>query len=195
MHKSLLLCAVFFALATTAAQAGWQEDASPYDAGRLSKLDEAKAKGLQEAQAGADFATINAVLSAPAEAVSADQLAGSWRCRTMKLGGAMPDIVYSWFRCRIADQGGTLSFQKVTGSQRLNGTLYPHESGGFVLLGALSTRGEPAHRYSGNHETAGAEATPDDVIGLLSATGPGAARIEIPYPGPESTFDVIELRR
>lgn len=181
--------------AAGAAQAGWQEDASPYDANRLARLEESKAKGLAEAQSGPDMATIHAVLDPAPEAISADALIGTWRCRTIKLGGLTPDIVYSWFRCRISDRGGALYFEKLTGSQRVAGTLYPYEQGGFVLLGALSVGNEPRHAYSGNHASAGAEATPDDAIGLLSGIGPGRARIEFPYPVQESTFDVIELKR
>ena len=65
----------------------------------------------------------------------------------------------------------------------------------MCCLGALSVGNEPPHRYSGNHESAGAEATPDDAVGVLSAIGSNHARIEFPYPVQESTFDVIELKR
>jgi hypothetical protein len=73
--------------------------------------------------------------------------------------------------------------------------LDPHESVGYVLLGALSAKGEPVHRYSGNGPSAGAQTTPDDVIGLLSSTGPSTARLELPSPMQESVFDVIEMKR
>lgn len=189
-----LLAAALAALAS-GAHAGWQDDATPFDVNRLAKLDDAKAKALDEARSGADFATIQAVLDRAPQAVSADALAGAWRCRTIKLGGLTPDIVYSWFRCRITDKDGNPFFEKISGSQRIAGRLYPRDSGGYVLLGALSVKGEPAHRYSGNHASVGAQATPDDAIGLLSATGNGEARIEFPYPVQESTFDVIELKR
>jgi hypothetical protein len=193
LRTSFLTAALVIAAAS--AEAGWQDDASPFDANRLAKLDEAKAKGLSEAQAGPDMATIHTVLDPEPQSVSSAALTGNWRCRTIKLGGLTPDVVYGWFRCRIADKGGDLFFEKVTGSQRVQGRLYPSESGGFVLLGALSVGNEPPHHYSGNHPSAGADATPDDAIGLLSATGDGHARIEFPYPVQESTFDVIELKR
>lgn len=181
--------------AATAAEAGWQEEASPYDVGRLAKLDEAREKGLSEARAGRDIGLIRAVLDAEARPVSAGWLVGDWHCRTIKLGGMSPDIVYSWFHCRIGRRGDRLYFSKLSGTQRLSGVLYPHESGGFVLLGALSAKGEPPHLYSGNGPSAGVASTPDDVIGLLESTGRSTARIEFPYPVQESIFDVIELRR
>jgi len=102
--------------------------------------------------------------------------------------------VYGWFRCRISLKGGAPYFEKLTGSQRTSGFLYP-QGGGFVYLGASSVTGEPPHRYSGNGAEAGAAATPDDQIGLLSRLADGRARLELPYPRLESTFDVIELKR
>jgi hypothetical protein len=192
--KNILFGAALLTL-SSAAQAGWQEDATPFDVNRLSKLDESRAKGLSEAQAGADMGTIHAVLDPAPQAIGEGALAGKWRCRTIKLGGITPDVVYGWFACRISRRGGGLFFEKITGSQRIAGQLYPREEGGYVLLGALSVGNEPPHRYSGNHESAGAEATPDDAVGVLSATGSNHARIEFPYPVQESTFDVIELKR
>jgi hypothetical protein len=179
----------------SSAWGGWQDRASSFDANRLAKLDEARAKGLSEAQSGRDIGLIHTVLDVEARPSSARALEGNWRCRSIKLGGMTPDIVYSWFRCRIGDRDGHLYFSKLNGSQRIYGILYPHESGGFVLLGALSAKGEPSHRYSGNGPSAGASATPDDAIGLLESTGHSSARIEFPYPVQESTFDIIELRR
>jgi len=182
-------------LGTGAAQAGWQDDASPFDQQRLARLEEAKAKGLSEAAAGPDMGTIHAVLDPAADPASAGALAGSWRCRTIKLGGMTPDVVYSWFRCRISDRGAGLYFEKISGSQRVAGRLYANDAGGYVLLGATSVKGEPQHHYSGSGASVGASATPDDAVGLLEATGHGSARIEFPYPVQESTFDVIELKR
>ena len=192
--KGLLFGAALLTL-SSAAQAGWQEDAAPFDVNRISKLDESRAEGLAAAQAGSDMTTIHAVLDPAPEAIGEGALAGKWRCRTIKLGGLTPDVVYGWFNCRISHRDGGLFFEKITGSQRVAGMLYPRDAGGYVLLGALSVGNEPPHRYSGNHESAGAGATPDDAVGVLSATGANHARIEFPYPVQESTFDVIELKR
>lgn len=193
LKASLIAAAI--ALMATSALAGWQDDATPFDVSRLAKIDEARTKGLAEAQSGSDLGLIHAVLDAASVPASAEALSGSWRCRTIKLGGLTPDIVYSWFRCRISDRGDGLYFEKLTGSQRVAGRLYPNDNGEFVLLGAMSVGNEPRHVYSGNRAAVGADATPDDAIGLLSSTGAGSARIEFPYPVQESTFDVIELKR
>ena len=160
-------------------------------------MDESRAKGLDEASRGApaaDLAVIHSVLDAEAVDASSSPLGGNWRCRTIKLGGITPDVVYGWFRCRISLKGGAPYFEKLTGSQRTSGFLYP-QGGGFVYLGASYVTGEKPHRYSGNGAEAGAGATPDDQIGLLSLLTDGRARLELPYPLQESTFDVIELKR
>jgi len=181
-------------LTGSAANAGWREQASDFDAQRLSRIDESRAKGLAEASHGAspsDLAVIHSLLDA--QSVSGSP-AGNWRCRTIKLGGMTPDVIYSWFHCRISQRGGALFFEKTSGSQRSAGFLYP-EGGGYVYLGASTVTGEKPHRYSGNGASVGAAATPDDQIGYLSVLSDGRARLELPAPLQESTFDVIELKR
>ncbi|MDR3527247.1 MAG: DUF4893 domain-containing protein [Rhizomicrobium sp.] len=187
-------------LLTAAAQAGWHEDASPRDVERLGHIAEARAKGLNEASHGnpSDYAAIRSILQAGSVPASEHRLIGSWRCRTLKLGGMTPSVVYGWFRCRIWQEGRLLHFEKLSGTQRTSGTLYP-DVNGLVYLGAsYVTAYGPAEKkpaYSGGGASAGADATPDDQIGLLSLTYDGRARLELPYPVQESTFDVIELKR
>ena len=186
-------CFAVALLAATAAQAGWQDVASPYDQKRLTMLQESRAKGLQEAQAGRDMGAINEVLGERGTPI--DHVEGTWRCRQMKLGGMTPSRVYDWFNCRISDRGGHLYFQKTDGSTRTAGYLYPNGDGTYVYLGAVSVVGEPVHAYSGSGASIGEGSTPDDQIGLLVGLGGGHARIELPYPMQESTFNVIELKR
>ncbi len=196
LHIFAAACMVL-SLTTTAALAGWQDVASPFDQQRLANLGEAKQKALAEAHGGAgsgDASAIDSALGPASHAPSPGEITGSWRCRTIKLGGITPYVVYSWFNCRISNRGGGLFFEKTSGSQHTAGFLYPAE-GGFVYLGASSVIGEPPHAYSGSGASAGAAATPDDQIGLLSAISANHARLEMPYPVQESTYDVIELKR
>jgi hypothetical protein len=195
LTKTICGAAALSLLASTAAFAGWREEASAFDAQRLSQLQESKDKGMQEASSGPDMATINAVLGPHANPISESEAAGSWRCRTIKLGGMTPSKVYGWFNCRVAHRGGGLYLEKLSGSDRVNGYLYPDQSGGLVLLGANTVKGEPERHYSGNGASVGASATPDDAVGVMTSIGPGHARVEFPYPVQESTFDVLELKR
>lgn len=180
------------------ALAAWQDVASPFDVQRLSRLNEARARGADAAHAGRverDGRAVQSALMGGVHPISRGELAGNWRCRTAKTGGILPPVGYSWFHCRVSERDGHLFFQKLNGTQRLAGYLYPHESGGYVLLGAWSVKGEPMHMYSGNGVSAGAKSSPDDAVALVSAAGPGRVRLEFPFPGQESVYDVIEMRR
>ena len=198
VRKAKLAAVATLLLLSAAANAGWRDDASASDVQRLGQLAEAKAKALVEAESGkpSDVAAIKSILQEGP--VSAGHLTGTWKCRTMKLGGLTPTIVYSWFTCRISEKEGRLFFEKLGGSQRTSGYLYP-DAGGYVYLGASYVHYNGANEkppvYSGTGAAAGASATPDDQIGLLTLTYDGRARLELPYPVQESTFDVIELKR
>jgi hypothetical protein len=200
LGKAKVVVLASFLLLTTAAEASWQQDAAPRDVERLGHIAEARAKGLDEASRTnpSDYAAIRSIVQAGTVASNTNRLIGTWRCRTLKLGGITPAVVYGWFKCRIAQQGRLLTFEKLTGSQRTIGTLYP-DANGLVYLGAsYVTAYGPAEKkpvYSGGGASTGADATPDDQIGLLSLTYDGRARLELPYPVQESTFDVIELKR
>jgi hypothetical protein len=181
--------------------AGWQDHATSRDVERLGRLAESRARGLEEAEKAspADRAAIHSILSARTINSDEKKLIGTWRCRTLKLGGMTPAVVYSWFRCRITPAANGLGFEKINGSQRTAGTLY-FNGEGYVYLGAsyVGTGYGPAEKkpaYSGGGAAGGAEATPDDQIGLFSLTADGRARLELPYPVQESTFDVIELKK
>ncbi|MBS0470228.1 MAG: DUF4893 domain-containing protein [Proteobacteria bacterium] len=195
--KTLSLALAGLLTSATAAFAGWQDVASQFDQQRLAQLGEAKQKALAEAHAGSgsgDASAIDAVLGPASHAPSASEVLGSWRCRTIKLGGITPYVVYSWFNCRISQRGGGLFLEKTSGSTRTAGFLYP-DDGALVYLGASYVTGEPPHAYSGNGASAGAGATPDDQIGVLTAIDGNHLRLEMPYPVQESTYDVLELRR
>ncbi len=193
----LLRLAAALIVCATPAFAAWQDRASPYDALRLSHLAEARAKAMREAQAASeqDLAAVRAVLNRNSRTVPMASLKGSWRCRTIKLGGMSPVVIYDWFTCRIGEEHGHPYFEKQTGTQHFGGSLYPHESGGFVFLGGTNWSKDKQAFYSSGRASLGAETTPSDAAGLLSSIGPNVSRIEFPYPAQESTFDVIELRR
>jgi hypothetical protein len=185
-------------LATPALAQSWADEISSYDRDRLADLSQSRAKGLAEAERGSsagDLATIHSVLDAEGAGVSDTALKGSWRCRTIKLGGMAPSVVYSWFRCRIRDTGNGLYFEKVSGTQRFYGYLDRYDNGGYLLLASMAAGKERPKPYSGGNHGAGAPTTHSDAVGVLSRIGEGRLRIEFPYPFYESTFDVMELKR
>lgn len=192
-----LAIGAFCILTAGKAHAGWREQASPADINRLVQLPSIRMRAIHAAESypgQGDFNVLRAVLEPEARTVPARAMLGNWRCRQMKLGGISPYIVYdSWFACNIRMVNGGLLFQKVTGTQRTIGFLYP-EQGSWIYLGASSARQEPWHNYSGRTPSIGAETTPDDQIGLLTGIGNNHLRLEIPATQ-ESLLDVIELRR
>jgi len=189
--------ALTLTLAATPSFAGWQEQASRADVARLAQLPQIRAAALEASRRGrgeGDARVIGLVMNPAAHTIPAQALAGTWRCRQLKLGGMESYMVYSaWFSCSIRPRNGGLVLQKMNGSQRFMGTLYP-EGGTWVYLGAASAKGEPWHQYSGASASVGASVTPDDQIGLLTGIGDNHLRLEIPAVQ-ESLLDVVEFKR
>ena len=177
------------------AWADWHDRISRTDIERLAHLEDLRADALAEAgpRGGVgNFGAVHAVLSPQPRAVPETSLAGNWRCRQIKLGGATGYYVFSWFNCRISRDGEGLRFEKA-GTQRMAGRLFAQE-GMWVYLGAQSARGEPLHRYGGSDLYAGVN--PDDQVGVLVGIGNNHLRLDLPAPGTgESDFDTIELVR
>ena len=194
--KALILSAlagiVLFG-ATAPAFAGWQDEISAFDRDRMSRFSNAKAQGMSEAGNAGGFTA--AVVAPPGGGVSSSELTGSWQCRTAKLGGYTPIIVYAWFRCTVRATNNGLYFEKVTGSQRISGYLDAYQNGYYILLGAQNVGQERPKPYSGANQGIGAPITHTDQVGVLSKLGPSHLKIEFPWPVYESTFDVMELRR
>jgi len=194
----IALTAALLAAIATPTLAQWQGQITDFDRERLFRLAESRAAGLAEVDAGAppaDRTIIDGVLGPLSSPISAQELTGTWRCRLMKLGGISPSIVYGWQTCRFRQTADGLYFEKLTGTQRFSGFADPDGAGGFVLLAAMTVRDEPQRHYSGATPGAGAAATPNDAVGVITGIGPSHARIEFPWPVIESTFDVIELVR
>ena len=190
--------AALLALSASPALAVWDDDVNAYDRDRLFRLEESRDRGLRAAERGAprrDLAIIHGALDQPGRPITARELTGTWQCRTMKLGGLTPDIIYSWFRCRVRETRSGLFFEKLSGTERLSGYVEPYENGRFVLMAARTVKNEKPKPYSGANSGIGALTTSSDAVGVISSLGRGRARIEFPFPNLESDFDVIELRR
>jgi hypothetical protein len=116
--------------------------------------------------------------------------AGSYRCRSLRLGTTDPDapafIAYPAFRCRIRVEGGFTIFEKTSGSQRTAGVILPGTPNRSVLIGteALgSEAGFPAY---------GADAARDR-IAAVERVGPDRWRLVFPHPSNGAVLEVMEL--
>jgi hypothetical protein len=183
---------------TGTASAGWRDQITSYDTGRLAHLEESRTAAMQQAKTRGgtgDFRVIQETFGPEAHSVPEQALLGKWRCRQMKLGGMTGYIVFSWFPCTISRVHGGLWFEK-QGTQRMAGYLYPEQGDAWVYLGAQSARGEAWHRYSGHTGSLGGDVAPDDQVGALVGIGRNKLRIDLPAPATqESDFDAIELVR
>jgi hypothetical protein len=161
---------------------------SERDAFRLEHLMTSRSRGLAGAllsDVAADRAAIEAFYSAGLAPI-ASLPEGKYRCRTVKLGGITPLVIYSWFECEISSADGELRIEKLTGSQRFSGTLTPSAEG-LTYVGALHYSDEGPRPYEGASER-------DQVGCMLKAFEDGTPFVlELPFPWLESFHDVILL--
>ena len=77
---------------------------TPADKTRLEKYDETRKAALAEAKGGdaAELAQLDALLAKPLLSLPDFDLSGEWQCRTIKVGGLSPLVVYGWFKCASA---------------------------------------------------------------------------------------------
>jgi hypothetical protein len=180
-----------------AVAADWKTTITAEDRDRLDRLAESIRKGDATTAASnpapADTKVLRAILDPPDRPVAFDRLAGNWRCRTVKVGNIL--VVYSWFKCRIAATADGLRLEKISGSQRLSGTLYTDGPTRLILLGAGTVNDDPPVPYSALAGE-GAAVDPDaDMVGVLTQLAPDRLRIVFPFPHYESIYDVMELKR
>lgn len=171
----------------------WRDVAAEADRNRVRDLRAAWIKALAQARGsghGADIAALGA-LADPDIALDGLLPPGRYRCRTVKLGGqspGMPDyIAYPPFECMITpDKGGVLAFEKVSGSQRQSGRLWPDGARRMVFLGTMALGDEQGALAYGMDSQR-------NVAGVLERVGPNLWRLALPWPRWESNLDLIEL--
>lgn len=162
------------------------------DIARLERLETSRSIGLAQAMRSESFADRELIASlfekgfepigSPADVI------GKYQCRTIKLGGLGPAVVYGWFGCEINPEDAALTIYKSTGSQRFFGLLYPAGTG-------LTYRGAGHYGYETEFRFYGDEADRDQVGCLSKIAGePGHLVLELPEPVFESAHNVIELK-
>lgn len=186
------------ALARKPVPADWRAVITSDDARRLHGWRDAFVQALGEARVAGKAKDVarEGVLMAP-DAALVDPLppAGKYRCRTIKLGNGRADagsgsglglIAYPAFDCRIAIEGSLVSLNKLNGSQRFNGRLFPGGDRRATFLGTMTLGDETRALQYGRD--------PDrDMAGALERIGPKRWRLLLPYPRFESTLDVVEF--
>lgn len=160
------------------------------DRNRLAGFDAAREEALAEARkegAAADIAVVDEIQARPLLSFSDFNLTGDWQCRTIKLGGPAPLVIYPWFRCRVTDDGSGWKLEKISGSQRTAGRFFDESDISLTYLGSFFIGGEAPRAYGAGKDT--------DQVGRALRDGNERWRIEFPRPRYESKFDILEFRR
>jgi hypothetical protein len=115
---------------------------------------------------------------------------GMYRCRVIKLGaksdGMLDYVSYPASRCRVQAERDLQRFEKLSGSQRYVGLIFPNDPMRRVFLGTLVLGDETrAMQY--------AEDPDRDIAGFIERVGAKRWRLIMPKPQFESQLDVMEL--
>ncbi len=160
------------------------------DIERLQGLEESRRTGLEAAEGGeiaSERAVIEALYADALQPVEPEEVEGRYQCRTIKMGGLVPLVVYGWFRCSITPEEQAFTVTKLTGSQNFTGTLFPQEDGSYLYRGAGHYADEAQRAYGDDSER-------DQVGCFWAVEGERHFILELPSPQFESEHDVIEFR-
>jgi len=167
IRQALIALAALCAAGAAAAQADWQARIRADDRARLERwagdvhdiyvqLQPAEFHGISPL-------TVRQLLDREAVALDLRALPGNWRCRNVQFG-QRGVFGYPPFQCRIRQTPQGLFFEKISGSQRLSGQLYPDGAQHLVLLGGATVNQDPQRDYRGDGNR-------EDVVGRLYQTG------------------------
>ena len=159
------------------------------DKARLDKYGETRKAALEEAKAGnpTEVKQLDALLARPLAAFSDKDLTGNWKCRTIKVGGLSPLVIYGWFKCKVTDDGSGWRLGKLTGSQRTTGRFFDDGEKRAIYLGSFSVNDDPAKPYGSGPES--------NQVGYAFRNSATEWRIEFPAPYYESKLDIMEFKR
>ncbi|MEP7454793.1 DUF4893 domain-containing protein [Phyllobacterium sp. SB3] len=161
------------------------------DKARLESYETIKKQALDEAKTdgnAANVAELDKIFTAAALSFNEDfDMTGDWQCRTTKLGKTTPLVIYSWFKCRVTDDGSGWMLEKISGSQRTKGRFFTESDTRLTYLGSGYIAGDQPKKYGAGADT--------DEVGYTYKTSKDSFRIEFPAPARESLLDVLELKR
>jgi hypothetical protein len=171
----------------------WRQVATQDDRDRLrdwrstftSALDAARKSGH-----GGEIDREGALLNPDAALANAAAPNGMYRCRVIKLGakadGNLDYVAYPGFTCQLRPTHQIQRLDKLSGSQRYAGVVFPNDALREVFLGTLVLGDESRALQYGQDETR-------DVVGYVERIGPSRWRLIMPKPHFESQLDVMEL--
>ena len=171
----------------------WRKVATRQDRERLRNWRDAWVQALARVRAtpeGAAGLAADPVLFDPDRIIQGAALKpGVYRCRMHRLGGigphSRPLLSGTWRGCRV-DESGIVRHFVTDGDQRTSGNLFDSTDSRTVFLGTLALGDEDRPiRYGRDARR--------DMAGLVERIGPARWRLVLPYPGFQSTLDVMEI--
>jgi len=169
----------------------------PAERARLDNFDAAFGDAMIQALAGGaaeDVAALTRAMSGQPQIAFAATLPGDWSCRTIKLGGVSPLVVYSPFKCRLTATDRGFAFEKLTGSQLTRGEITLRD-GRAIYTGMGFVRGENPPEYADLPEDFSSNGRVQSDVAVFQRISPNRARLLFPAPAVESDFDILELTR
>lgn len=161
------------------------------DKERLAEFDATVASALAEARSGGapeDVGILDAALAGtPLPLAEGYDPNGTWKCRTIKAGGALPLTVYPWFACRISEDSAGWQLEKLTGSQRTRGSFYTLSATRLAYLGALYFHYEKPRHYGQDPK--------ENQVAVVERRGKNKLVLMFPAPQYESKLDILLMER
>ena len=171
----------------------WRQAATQNDRDRLRDWRSAFTGALDAARKsghGTEIDREGALLNPDAALANGSIPNGMYRCRVIKLGakaaGNLDYVSYPGFTCQLRPTHQVQRLDKLSGSQRYAGVVFPSDAVREVFLGALVLGDENRALQYGQDETR-------DVAGYVERIGPNRWRLIMPKPHFESQLDVMEL--
>ncbi|QIL01928.1 DUF4893 domain-containing protein [Sphingomonas sinipercae] len=172
----------------------WKAVATAPDQSRIQRLGLAWQDALIQVKArhARDVAAEGILLKPIAAEPRPQPTPGSYNCRLIKLGraakkGPLFEKFKPFFCYVLADDQGTLTIVKQTGSQRPSGQLWDDDGGKrMIFLGSLAIDDEKEPLAYGEDPTR-------DTAGVFERIAPMRWRLVIPYPRSGAKLEVFEL--
>jgi hypothetical protein len=170
----------------------WKDVVTADDRARLRDWRATFVAAVRAASAthAADIAREGPLLEPDAALAGAELPNTLFRCRVIKLGAKQPGnldyVSYAPFTCQVRAERGLQRLNKLTGSQRYVGLVFPNDSMREIFLGTLVLGDEKRALQYGQDQTR-------DIAGYVERIGPNHWRLVMPRPHFESQLDVMEL--
>ena len=174
-----------------------QSELRPEDANRLDGYTTSAGNALLQALSGGgadDITALTRALSGTPQVAFDETLSGDWTCRTMKLGGISPLVIYTPFKCRFSIGPQGFDFEKLSGSQRTKGTVLLRD-GRAIYAGVGYVAGQTPPAYSDLPADFTSDGSVQTQVAVFERVSETRARLLFPSPAVESDFDILELTR